>query len=127
MTLPKGFEDESDEFIHNFFESQTEEQLMSLQENHRISSYLETTNLWEQVTSKMEYGQLYVDMDLNKFLTEQQHVDLSNYIAPTTNEKCQWTWIWCFTGSETSCPLLVGNLYRCHKSLKIICSQLCFG
>jgi len=87
LLMPHGFETLSEEKQVEYLENLTEEDHARLAENHRVGSYLQLIGKYWELYDSMEEGQLVLDIDLSRILSDEEVAALSNYQYATVNER----------------------------------------
>ncbi|MBQ4818605.1 hypothetical protein [Aquimarina sp. MMG016] len=87
---PKGFESKTEEEKHNYFNQLSAKEHELLKENYRISDYLKSQGLLEDIGAKLKDGELLDAEKLNGVLSVKQFEALSIH-KPTTNKNLKAT------------------------------------
>ncbi len=79
LKAPKGFENKSTVEKHDYFEQLTEKEHEALQENYRISDYLESQGLLKDIEAKLKEGELLSVQQLNNILSANHIKELNKH------------------------------------------------
>lgn len=83
--LPKGFD--SFEKEAEYLSTVTEEEALKLIENHKISVFLRTENMYTDVLNDLKDLEHISDLDLNNLLSEKQLAKLESFDTSTVVEQ----------------------------------------
>lgn len=98
VTLPAGFENNSDKQNQDYLESLNESEIVVLQENFKINSYLNSIGKDEDLGNLLTQGETFLDIDLTQHLNEAQLANLSNYDYSTATDDARgYCWYWLFS------------------------------
>jgi len=94
VTLPAGFENNSEKQNQEYLESLSDTEIARLQENFKINSYLNSIGIDEDLSSTLKQGETFLDIDLAQHLSEAQHAKLLNYNYEAADEDVRGCWYW---------------------------------
>lgn len=94
ITLPSGFENNSEKQNQTYLENLSDSEIAELQENFKISDYLNSIGKDEDIGNLLKTGETFLDIDLSQHLSEDQLAELSNYNYEAATEDARGCWHW---------------------------------
>ncbi len=87
VEMPNGHQDWTQEKFEKFIDNLTPEIETALIKSHQVKSYLEHINKYDDVVNDMAKGSLFSEVDLSKYLTEKQMVNMAyfDYVETDNN------------------------------------------
>lgn len=95
LILPYGYE--GAEVAAEYISNASDEEIQKMIENYKITHFLFQEELYTEVTQDLSFGEHISDIDLSKYLTEEQLALLANYI-PVSERSCYF-----YYGYEVCC------------------------
>lgn len=77
--LPKGLESKTPEHIISYIENLSDDKRKELMENYRIKAFLQIEGIYTSVYNQLEEGGLFINIDLESYLTAEQLNHLSEF------------------------------------------------
>jgi len=128
FVLPVGSENLSDEELDSYFSNLTPDLADRLETSYFVQEYLTHINKLNLVKRNMDSGSLYADVDLAKYLSEQELSAMSNFQPKVVEARCSYK-VGCYYSGGAWCSNSTPYLQvwrRCNGTYYGFCSPNCF-